>query len=382
MKVKFLLEKNFWQAVATLIGYTIGAGILGIPYVISKVGFWPGLALMGALGLAAILVNLMVAQIMQRTRFKHQLVGLIKKYLGNRAKLLQLFSLLVGSYGAITAYLIGSGQLLSALFGQSTATQLYFGLIFLAIGTVILLFGLKLIKVVSLWLIMGLLFVAVIIGAFCLPEIRVQNLLAMDLTKFFAPYGVLLFAYGGTGAIFSIKEILAREPKKVAPAILVGGLIVMIVYVFFALAVVGVTGDQTTEIATLGLKNHLGDKVVFLGNLFAFLAIATSFFTVSLSLQQMYRYDYKFPITRSWLAVLIIPLVIYLFVSRDFIKVIGLAGSLTYGLSGALIVVAYWKSRKLSDQPAAFRFPKFKYLGYLLIAMFIFGIIYTVVTFE
>ena len=39
MNKKLLL----WEAIATLVGTIIGAGILGIPYVIAKAGFWTGI---------------------------------------------------------------------------------------------------------------------------------------------------------------------------------------------------------------------------------------------------------------------------------------------------------------------------------------------------
>ena len=37
------MEKRFLEAVAVLIGIVIGAGVLGIPYVVAKAGFLTGL---------------------------------------------------------------------------------------------------------------------------------------------------------------------------------------------------------------------------------------------------------------------------------------------------------------------------------------------------
>ncbi len=37
-------DKNFWLAVFSLVGTTIGAGIFSLPYVFAKAGFFVGLA--------------------------------------------------------------------------------------------------------------------------------------------------------------------------------------------------------------------------------------------------------------------------------------------------------------------------------------------------
>lgn len=371
-------NNKFFQAISVLIGYTIGAGILGIPYVISKAGFWPGLVLLVVIGVAMIVINLMIAEIMLRTRYRHQLAGLIEKYLGKRLKLVQSASMIIGAYGAITAYLIGEGQILAALLGLPESKQIYLTFIFLIGGAIILFIGLKLIKVVSLWLVLGLLGVVFLLVFYCLPQITLSHLNYIDWQKIFLPYGVLLFAFGGMGSIFTIKEILSNERHKIRAAIIFGGLIVMLVYALFALAVIGVTGKNTTPIATIGLGQILGEKLLIFGNVFAFLSIATSFFTVSLSVHQIFHFDYKIPVWLAWFLVLAVPVFIFLFISRDFINVISFFGSLTFGVSGSLIVWTFWRAKKYGDQAPDFSLPRFKIFGWFLIAMFMLGFIYTI----
>ena len=77
-----LKTKTFIAGLAILIGTAIGAGILGIPYVVAKSGFLIGLGYIILLGLIILLVNLYLGEIILRTKGKHQLGGYAKKYLG------------------------------------------------------------------------------------------------------------------------------------------------------------------------------------------------------------------------------------------------------------------------------------------------------------
>jgi len=119
----FFANHKMAIATTTLIGTVVGAGILGIPYVIAQAGFLYGLILMLVLGGAYIFINLFVGEIILRTRKQHQLPGYVGKYLGPWGKKLMAFSVLVGSYGALTAYLIGEGATLHLIL-----VVLYFSL--------------------------------------------------------------------------------------------------------------------------------------------------------------------------------------------------------------------------------------------------------------
>ena len=40
------MKKEFFNAIWTFVGVTVGAGILGLPYVFSKAGFYTGILVM------------------------------------------------------------------------------------------------------------------------------------------------------------------------------------------------------------------------------------------------------------------------------------------------------------------------------------------------
>ena len=62
---------GFYEAIATLVGTTIGAGIMGIPYVVSKSGIVAGIIDIVLLGAVILMINLYVGEIALRTKKTH-----------------------------------------------------------------------------------------------------------------------------------------------------------------------------------------------------------------------------------------------------------------------------------------------------------------------
>jgi len=142
--------------------------------------------------------------------------------------------------------------------------------------------------------------------------------------------------------------------------------------------VIGITGAGTTPVATIGLGEKLGPAMLIFGNLFAFFAMGTSFLTVGIGLRQTFQFDLKCSRFVSWLAVIAVPLAIFLFGLRDFILAMEIAGGIAVGLTGLVIVASFAKAKKLGDREPEFQLPRFKIISWLLAAMFVAGICYTI----
>ena len=69
------MKRNIPKAIAMLCGTVIGAGVLGIPFVVAKAGFFVGILSIILLGLAVLALNLFVGEIVLRTPGNHQLPG-------------------------------------------------------------------------------------------------------------------------------------------------------------------------------------------------------------------------------------------------------------------------------------------------------------------
>ena len=118
-------KRKFLSTAFTLIGTIIGAGILGLPYVFSKTGFFVGLFWLIFLGVILIFVNLYMGEVTLRTKSIHQLPGYSKKYLGKWGKRIMFFAVIFGIYSALLAYLIGEGQSFSKLFSGGLEYSLF-----------------------------------------------------------------------------------------------------------------------------------------------------------------------------------------------------------------------------------------------------------------
>ncbi|MCX6780208.1 MAG: hypothetical protein NT034_03445 [Candidatus Magasanikbacteria bacterium] len=182
---------NVSSAVFMITGMTIGAGVLGIPYVVSRVGLLVGLGYIAVLGAVVLLLNLMIGEIIIRTKDSFQLPGLAGKYIGPWAKVLMSVMIVCGGLGALLAYMIGEGEALSNLFG---GTPEVWAVIFWTIASFSVWRGLQTVKVLEK--VLSIIVLSIIIGLSfgILPQIHPENFHYFDSTNFFLPLGVILFA--------------------------------------------------------------------------------------------------------------------------------------------------------------------------------------------
>jgi tyrosine-specific transport protein len=152
-------------------------------------------------------------------------------------------------------------------------------------------------------------------------------------------------------------------------------------YIFFTFVIVGSMGSETTEIATVGLAELLGQKMFILGNIFAVLAMATSFLTLGLALKEMYNYDYHINEKLSWLLTIAPPLILFFLLEKSFVGIIGLTGGIGMGLEGILVVLMYRKAKKIGARKPEYKMKSFPPIEYALIIIFLMGIIYTILNF-
>jgi amino acid permease len=368
---------HFFEATATLIGAIVGAGILGVPYAISKVGFLPGLFLLIVLGAITLITNLMFAEVILRTKAKHQIAGYSKKYLGKFYYYFEIIAMMIGGFGAMVAYIIGEGQVLSALLGGNSFV---YSLIFFAIGSVILFFGLRVIKIFEMWMVIGFITIVLLIVIISGFHVDLANLQSVSLSNIFLPYGVILFAYGGAAAIVPLREILRGSEEKIKKAVTLGTLIPIVIYSVFAFIVVGVLGANTTDVATIGLGTKIGTYMLIFGNLFAFFAMGTSFLTIGLITREFFEFDLKVPKMFSWMLVCAVPLMIFLLGSRSFIDTMTIAGSLTFTITAIVIILSFWRAKVKGDRNPEFSLSKYKLLGWTTICLFLAGTIYTLLS--
>lgn len=377
----FFVRHKFWIAVTTLVGTIVGAGILGIPYVVAKAGFLVGFILMLVLGIAFIFLNLFAGEVVLRTKKQHQLTGYAEKYLGRNGKRIMTFTMLFSIYGALTAYLIGEGETLHAIF--QFGEPLYYSVFFFFLGVFIIWKGMKSTGKVELILISLLFMVVIFILIFSYKNIHFGNFTFFDFSKLFLPYGIILFAMAGSPAIPEMQEVLGKDRHLMKKAIIVGTSIPIILYIIFTFVIMGIIGLEQFEvlapnerIATVALSAYTHPMLGILANLLAILSMFTSFLTLGTALAQVYEYDYAISRSISMLLTFAIPIVIVMFNLTTFNAVLGITGAVAGGLDGILITLMYWKAKAQGDRTPEYSLPVHMLAGMLLIVLFILGIMY------
>ncbi|MBN2454702.1 hypothetical protein JXB11_04100 [Candidatus Woesearchaeota archaeon] len=374
------MKLGFYEAVATLIGTTVGAGILGIPYVVAKSGFAAGMLHILIIGAVMILLKLYMGEVVLRTKKIHQMTGYAERYLGRDGKNWMVGTMIFGVYCALIAYTIGVGHSLNAIF--PSLSPFFFSMVFFAVASTIIYRGLKAVKDSELLLTSLVVLIAGAIIAIALfsDKFSGANMSTFSYPFMLVPFGTVLFAFMGSTAVPEMKLELGRNAKKLKKAIVIGGLIPIAVYALFALAVVGTSSGTVSEVATISLSEVFGGSMAVLANLFAVLAMGTSFIALGLALRDMYIYDYKMHETEAWVLTCLFPLATFVFGINSFIAVIGIAGAISGGLQSIIIVMMHKAAKTRGERKPEYSLRYSTVIGMTIIGIFIAGMIYQIAT--
>ncbi len=373
--------KQFLLATAVLMSTIVGVGMFGLPYAGAQSGFLIAAVFLIVLTIIMTLLHLFYGEIVSRTKEKHRLVGYADHYLGKGWRNLVTVSTVVGFYGSLLAYIIVGGDFLHLIFSSAINTSsIVFNLIFFVIGAVVVYFGLRLIS--GLDFLMGFFLVLIIFLFLYLGfnQINIDNLKTFNWSNIFIPYGVILYSLAGMAAIPEIREIFSENNRKFYKrAIILGTVIPAVLYLIFMGTVIGLTGLNTSDEAIKGLSVLLGEKVVFIGALFGFLATITSFFIIGLYLKETLWYDLKINKNLAWFLTCFVPLILLGLGMHNFITIIILLGALMGGIEGTAVVLIYKKAKKLGNQSPDYELKEPAILRYVMILVFVLGFIYTLV---
>ncbi len=377
----FYVRHPLFVGSTTLIGGIVGAGVLGIPYTIAKAGFLYGLLLLIGLGLAFLLINLFLGEIILRTKGNHQLTGYAAKYLGPWGRLVLTCTMAINVYGALIAYLIGSGAALAHIF--PVGSSLLFTLLFFALGTTIVIFGLKATGNTESVLVGMVFLIVIVLGIFSLQDINPVHFETFHPAFFFLPYGVILFAYHGLLVVPEAAQELTAHKRLLRRTIIIGSVVPIILYVLFAAIVVGLVGpgnfsllQPDERIATVALSLYAQPFLALLVNILAVCAMFTSYLTLGTALFEMYHIDYKVSKALSLLLTFSVPLIIVLLSLTTFIGILGFVGALVGGIDSITIILMYWRAKKFGQRKPEYSLGKHYALGGLCIILFLLGIGY------
>lgn len=371
------MRKNFYYALAILIGTTVGGGIFGLPYVIAKAGLISSFFYFLILGGTVLLVTLFFGEIILSTEEDHRLVGYAKKYLGKKGEVVITLSTVLGMVGALLAYIIIGGNFLKIILPSIGLSATHLSFLFWLVLSFFVYKGIKLIAPAELLMNLCLIAILVLVFGFAMPHVDPQNFKIIEWSNVFLPFGVILFALVGWTALPEISELFqGKEDHKNYKRIIVLGMgIVILLYLLFSAVVVGVSGTQTTQEAFQGLMPFLGPNIIRLGALLGVLAVSASFLVLSLYLKDTFKYDFDVASWKSFLITVLPPMVLFALGVRNFIDVLGITGIIIGALEGTTIVLIFKRVKEKRNRKPEFSLSVPRFLLYLLMAIFILGVI-------
>ena len=374
---EFLFNRGRWrerlslyEAIALIVGATIGAGILGIPYATSQAGIIIGVSYIVGLGLLMASVNLMVGEVSSRTLRNLQIVGLARKYAGKNGGRAMSILFYTQIFSILILYLIAEGEILASFFG---GPSWIWTLAFWVVGSMVVYFGIKAVKKAEVVLTGIIILIILVLGFMCLPHIQGEYYQIHQMSYFFLPYGVVLFSFSGIGTIPAAYRLLYGRGGLFKKAIIISSLVSITIYTVFTFLVLGVTGPNTTEVATIGLGKAAGQGMFYFANIFAILAMATSFLMLSMEAKDSLKWDFSFSHFWGSAIALGVPLAVFLAGLRQFIELMSIVGGILVSFQMFLMIFIYWKAKTQGDiEPKKYRLQfTVAITGLALIAFFV-----------
>ncbi|MFV8380655.1 aromatic amino acid transport family protein [Corynebacterium hindlerae] len=268
------------QGVALIFGTNIGAGILSLPYAGRNGGF---LALFLALVIAGTLTTismLYVAEVSLRTKRPMQLSGLAEQYLGNWGRWAVFVAIMVNGTGALIAYAAGSGELLNNLVGIPPIAGT---LIFFVIGSIIMYKGLEATGVSELLITTAMaLIIFILCGwTFIGPGISLSNVWVFNPYFIIPIMNLAVFTFMAQYVVPELARGMEKQHSaQISKAIIAGMVVTGFMLSLVPFAALGLLGQSVSEVVTLSWGEKLGQSAYYMANVFALLAMFTSFMAI------------------------------------------------------------------------------------------------------
>ena len=372
-----ILNSPFWRSVGIISGLIIGAGLFALPYSVNVSGVLWSLVNLFLAFFAVLSMHLAYGEVVTNTETLHRLPGYIKIYLGKFLGKLGKFSALLGFNAVILVYVILGGAFLSNIFGGS---QFWWSLVFLFAGSIILFLShAKEVGILNLILMIPFIGIISYIAFLSAQKGSLSNISFLGRDPLFS-FGIFMFAFTGMSAIADSREIFLGQKnieaaKNLRSSSIFGTILPLVLYIFFIVGVLMISGDITTEDAISGLSGILGNKILILGALMGFLATFTSYVAISYDLKKVYELDLAKSKNLSWVLAGILPIFLFLIAPKDFIKIISIVGGLFVAFDGIFVIFILRKMRKAGQSTIRFlNFGKVHQIA--LLAIFTLSIVY------
>lgn len=344
------------EAIFIVVGCGIGSGCLGTAYSARLAGFPVITFWLIVSGITTLFSMYYVAEAALRTRQMVQLPSLAERYVGPIGKILIFLAVTLNSFSCLIAYFNGSGNIINQLLGVPNWVGT---MIFLIPGIIVVLLGLKAVGAAGKYLSIAMAIMLIVLSGASLisRDADLSRLLVSDWSYAIPIFNVAAFSYIGQYLVPDLARGLAHDPRNLAPAMLIGQIITAALLILVPLGCFAMSpADEITQVATIAWGQALGLWALFTANIFALIAMFTSFCPISQTLISSIVDFFKFKSdsdlkTRLPIMAIVygIPLVLVLGNFVGFVDAIYFSGTFCAAIMAILPVFMVNKARKTGD---------------------------------
>ncbi|MBQ9042643.1 MAG: hypothetical protein IJ111_07495 [Eggerthellaceae bacterium] len=340
-----------WQAACIITGYSVGSGIMALPYLMSNAGLLPGIVIIVLAFVFSYIMHLLLAELAMGARGNEQIVSIFAHYMvkGTVGKVVAAVSMVVvvlALFFAQAGFISGGADVLMSAGMPEIAAIL----VFYVVAAAVVFFGLKVMGVsesVSVTVIIAVVLVLAV-GSFG-HFTNALDIPVGSFTDILAFYGMTMFAFV---AFFSIPQAvvgLDYDPVRVRRAVLLGlgvNLVFIVVIVGCSLA----ASAEVTELAMLGWSAGIGPWAQVLGGVFTLLAMLTTYWSNSLACSDMIREQFKLNDRLCWLLATLPSLVLVLAAGSGFLSMMRLSSGLVAILIAIGLPIVVVRAKRMNGR--------------------------------
>ena len=348
-------------------GTMIGAGMLAMPLTSAGIGFTFTVVLLILLWILLTYSALLFVEVYQTAEYDAGIGTLAAQYFGRPGRIIATSVLMIFLYALLSAYVTGGGAILASTLpdfatpdlkmkGSILAFTIFFG-IFVAIGT-------SFVDALNRFLFITMIAALFIVLGLMIPEIKIDNLMAMPIDKalLISASPVFFTAFGFHGSIPCLNKYLEGDVKALRFSIIVGSAITLVGYLLWQFSTHGVLSqsrfleilnqDPTLNGLIEAVRVITGSTIIAaVVKIFSALALITSFLGVALGLLEciddLLKRAFNISANRLSLGFLTFlpPLLFAFFYPEGFILALGYAGQMFAFYAVVLPAALVWKAR-------------------------------------
>jgi len=379
---------TLFKGILLVAGTSIGGGMLALPVLTSLGGFFPALFVYFLCWIFMASTGLLFLEIALALPEGANIISMSEKTLGLPGKIFSWVMYLFLFYCLSLAYTVGCGALVAHVLSPYIS-EIYGPLFFVLLFSPIVFAGTRFVGKVNQVLMYGLCLTFLGFVFLGVKFVNPKMLFYRDWNFFFMAFPIAFTSFAYQGIIPTLVSYLNRDVSLIRKAILIGSFSTFITYIIWQALIQGIIPTEgpgglaealaNEQDAITPLTNFIDATTVsLLGQFFAFFALVTSFFGVTLGLMDFLADGLsikKTPIGKLLLCLLIFVPSLLLSYTHPHLFLTALTYAGGYGcalLLGALPVVMVWFLRYRLDVRSDYVFPggKFVLIGLLLFVVF------------